>query len=59
VLGSPRTLLRLGAEDFNATTSNRARVGGWLVDRRPIVWIEYSTRSGGNQWRFDLGAPCE
>jgi hypothetical protein len=31
---------------------------GWLVGSHHIVQLSFTTRSGGNYWRWDLDAPC-
>jgi hypothetical protein len=61
VLSAPRHRLLLGIPrgHLEFAIQYGLHADGWLVDGHHIVQLEYSTRSGGYQWRFDLDAPCE
>jgi hypothetical protein len=61
VLGTTRYRLRLDVPPGDQVLSmpSGLRAHGWLVNGHRIVELEYGTRSGSNQWRFDLDAPCE
>ena len=59
VLAAPRHWLLLGTSrpELQFRDPIRDPRKGWLVDGHRIVELEYSTRSGAYQWRFDLDVP--
>ena len=61
VLGSRLSRLQLGISraDLEFAIRDGLHADGRLVDGHHIVELEYFTRSGSYQWRFDLDAPCE